>query len=178
MTSTTEDHGTDISDDDDDTNDYSHSEDTENLKNLLLCGGIDIQVESIEFFAGSSSGDNYMSVVKRILVTGRDPADENYGMAIVLDFKVVHIRFCCCFCLCVSLCSKKCKVKNISFIKSCVFSMHAQDMRALKYAIYFSLTMAMLLLFLLFFLYSFITFFQCFCFDYELVGFRGVVSGF
>lgn len=52
-----------------------HSEDIENLRKLLMSGGVDIQVESIDFFAGSSSGDNYMSVVKRVLVKGRDRAE-------------------------------------------------------------------------------------------------------
>lgn len=49
-----------------------YSENAENLGNMLIS-----KVESIDFFPGSNPGDNYMSVVKRILVKGRNRADNS-----------------------------------------------------------------------------------------------------
>lgn len=111
-----------------------HSEDVENLRKLLMSGGVDIRVESIDFFAGSSSGDNYMSVVKRVLVKGRDQAEN--GNCPWFQSCAYSILFCVFSILSmyVPCCSKKCKVKNISFIKSSY--VHSQDMRALNYTIF------------------------------------------
>lgn len=65
---------TNVVDEDDD-----YSENIENLIELLnISGKSDIKIESVKFSSGSSSGDNYMSKVKRILVQGRDISD-SYG---------------------------------------------------------------------------------------------------
>ncbi|KAL5293109.1 hypothetical protein ACFFRR_011718 [Megaselia abdita] len=48
----------------------TYSENVEELKSLLIKSGINVDVNSMDFFPGSNPGDNYMTVVKRVLVKG------------------------------------------------------------------------------------------------------------
>lgn len=53
----------------DDNENVIHTEDVENLLKLIA---IDVAVESCDFIPGSNPGENYMSVVKRMRITGKN----------------------------------------------------------------------------------------------------------
>lgn len=136
-----------------------HFEDVENLRKLLMSGGVDIQVESIDFFAGSSSGDNYMSVVKRVLVKGRDQAEN--GKCPWFQSCAYSILFCVfsILSLCVSCCSKSARLRTFHSLK---VLMCTRKTCAHWTILYSPLAMAMLLFFTIF---RFFFCFQCLYFD-------------
>lgn len=113
----------------DDIVDIIENETKENIQNLLRYYEYDdsICIDSIKCMPGSRAGDNYMSIVKRIIVTGKQ---NNNGKNIILFiyfffrnffilmFSRVHYHY--------SFISFFCKI--ISFIiSSCILSIYVKE---------------------------------------------------
>lgn len=54
-----------------------YSEHVDKLRRLLISAGIDVRVDSMQFFPGSNPGDNYLSVVKQALLKARNNIDDS-----------------------------------------------------------------------------------------------------
>lgn len=73
-------------------NEYEYEENLENLKKLFSVQNIvSFNIKHIKCTAGSSSGDNYMSVVKRLQIHGHSNTNEQKGDTI--KFKYLNLKY-------------------------------------------------------------------------------------
>lgn len=73
-------------------NEYEYEENLENLKKLFSAQNIvSFNIKNIKCTAGSSSGDNYMSVVKRLQIYGHSNTNEQKGDTI--KFKYLNLKY-------------------------------------------------------------------------------------
>lgn len=66
-------------------------EDFENLSKLIENGTFQFKVLSARCCPGSSSGDNYMSVVKRIVFTGRDSEENEHSKSFIVKRQITSL---------------------------------------------------------------------------------------